>query len=179
LHGVIVKADDQQQVEKTAQADALETELRETKSAQQKARHAALIQQAEDDGKLDADLRAWAEVAPADALDGYLRVAKPTAKTALLESLEASGKLTPGLREWASKLPMRALEEYAAKAPALIPQSEHQPPPDAPDTGLPADVAAAVAKARKDGWKALSAGEKHAVTAHSRPLADRLRGESR
>lgn len=165
--------------QRAAQADALETELRELKTAQQKARHAALIQQAEDDGKLDADLRVWAETAAPDALEGYLRVAKPTAKTALIESLETSGKLTPGLREWAQSLPVRALQEYAAKAPALIPQTEHQPPAEAPDTGLPPDVAAAVAKARKDGWKALSAGEKHAITSHSKPLADRLRGESR
>jgi len=165
--------------QRAAQADALETELSQLKSAQQKARHAALIQQAEDDGKLDADLRVWAETAAPDALEGYLRVAKPAAKTALIESLETSGKLTPGLREWASTLPMRALTEYAAKAPALIPQGSPPPPPDAPETGLPSDVAAAVAKAQSEGWKALSAGEKARIQRHSKPLADRLRGASR
>jgi hypothetical protein len=40
-------------------------------------------------------------------------------------------------------------------------------------------VAAAVAKAQSEGWKALSAGEKARIQRHSKPLADRLRGASR
>lgn len=161
------------------QADALDVELATLKSAAADARRRGLLQQAEDDGKLDADLRAWAETAPADALDGYLRVAKPAAKTALIDSLEASGKLTPALREWATALPMKSLQDFAAKAPVVIPQGSHTPPAESPETGLPADVAALVTKAQAEGWNALKAGEKARVQHHSKPLADRLRAGSR
>jgi hypothetical protein len=40
---------------------------------------------------------------------------------------------------------------------------------------MPAEVAAAVAKARDGGWKTLTAREKHAITQHNATLAQTLR----
>ena len=41
--------------------------------------------------------------------------------------------------------------------------------------GYADDLAAAVGKAQRDGWKSLSSAEKHAVTTHSKTLAAQLR----
>lgn len=106
----------------------------------------------------------------------------------LIEKGRAEGKLTPaqvakaeGDRPagWARRQSPEALEAFLADAPVVIPRGAINPPSDPArgDAQLPVDVAAAVAKARSNGWLSLSATERHEVTAHDAELAQRLASE--
>lgn len=98
-------------------------------------------------------------------------------RDAVIASAKAAGQWAPSLEGFLSGLDLSQLRAWQASAPAVVPQGEVKSPAEEPrsDVQLPADLAAAVGKAQRDGWKSLSSAEKHAVTTHSKTLAAQLR----
>lgn len=98
-------------------------------------------------------------------------------RDAVIASAKAAGQWAPSLEGFLSGLDLSQLRAWQASAPRVVPSGEVTPPAEEPraDVDLPAVVAAAVAKASRDGWKSLSATERHAVTTHSKDLAAQLR----
>lgn len=102
-------------------------------------------------------------------------------RDAIITSAKAAGQWAPSLDAFLSTLSVDQLRAWSTTAPRVVPAGEIQQPggptgPGAQGTGaMPADVAAAVAKARDNGWKTLTPREKHAITQHNATLAQSLR----
>lgn len=121
---------------------------------------------------LSTDLAASreAERAAAAKVEGIEREAELTAA-------KAAGQWSASLEGFLATLSVPQLRTWRASAPRVVPQGEIKAPAEAPraDAELPVDIAALVAKASRDGWKSLTAAERHAVTTHDKALAARLR----
>ena len=98
-------------------------------------------------------------------------------RDAIMSSAKHDGQWAPSLDALLSTLSVDQLRVWQATAPRIVPQGEIQAPtgPSAPTGAMPAEVATSVAKARDNGWKSLSAREKHAITQHNPTLAATLR----
>ena len=122
---------------------------------------------------LSTDLAASreAERAAAAKVDGIEREAELTAA-------KAAGQWSASLEGFLATLSVAQLRTWRASAPRVVPQGEIKAPAEAPraDAQMPAEIGAIVAKAHADGWKSLSAGERHAVQSFDKALAARLRG---
>lgn len=102
-------------------------------------------------------------------------------RASVIEAAKAAGQWTPALEGFLGSLSVPQLRAWRETAPRAVPEGEVKQPVDAPRTqkGQPAAVAAAVQKAERDGWNALSGGEKSAITRHDKALADSLRAAKR
>lgn len=102
-------------------------------------------------------------------------------RNAEIEAAKADRKWTPALDGFLASLSVAQLKTWRASAPVAVPEGEIKPPPEAPATtkGASAKVAALIEKAEKEGWNALSGGEKAAITRHSQEIANSLRATSR
>lgn len=98
-------------------------------------------------------------------------------RDAILTSAKNAGQWTPSLDALLSTLTIDQLRVWSTTAPRVVPAGEIQQPggPAQGSGAMPPEVAAAVAKARDGGWKALTAREKHAITQHNPTLAQNLR----
>lgn len=98
-------------------------------------------------------------------------------RDAVLTSAKASGQWAPSLDAFLATLSVEQLRAWQSTAPRVVPAGEIQAPggPAQAAGAMPADIAAAVAKARDTGWKSLTAREKHAITTHNATLAASLR----
>lgn len=101
-------------------------------------------------------------------------------RASVIEAAKAAGQWTPALEGFLGSLSVPQLRAWRETAPRAVPEGEHKQPDDAPRTqkGQPAAIAAAVQKAEREGWAALSGGEKSAITRHDKALADSLRNAS-
>jgi capsid assembly protease len=133
-------------------------------------KHAAATRTVE---ALTADL--GAANARAQAAEGRVATIE---RDALITSAKAAGQWALSLDPFLSTLSVEQLRAWQTTAPRVVPQGEIQTPagPVAQSAGaMPAEVAAAVAKARDGGWKTLTAREKHAISQHNSTLAQTLR----
>lgn len=98
-------------------------------------------------------------------------------RDAIMSSAKAAGQWAPSLDAFLGTLSVDQLRAWSTTAPRVVPQGEIQAPtgPSAPTGAMPPAVAAAVAKARDNGWKSLTARERHTVTEHNPTLAATLR----
>lgn len=102
-------------------------------------------------------------------------------RASVLEAAKAAGQWTPALDGFLGSLSVAQLRAWRETAPRAVPQGAVHQPEDAPRVtkGAPADVAAAVLKAERDGWNALTGGEKAAITRHDKALSATLRATAR
>lgn len=146
----------------------------------------ALISIARDAEKVEKDLattRATVERLSMDLAAANTRAAEAEKRVegverdAELSAMKAAGQWAPSLEGFLGSLSLEQLRTYRASAPVIVPQGEVKAPAEEPraDSQIPTDLAAIVAKASRDGWKSLSATERHAVTSHDKALASRLR----
>ena len=122
-----------------------------------------------------------------DLSDANARASAATARVeriereGLLGEIKAAGKWSASLDGFLATQSVEQLRAYLASAPRVVPGGAIEPPaaPPSSDAQLPTDVAELAVKATRDGWAALTAREKHAVTTHSKSLAARLRDAKR
>jgi len=122
-----------------------------------------------------------------DLSDANARASAATARVEKIEregvlgEIKAAGKWSASLDGFLATQSVEQLRAYLASAPRVVPGGAIEPPaaPPSSDAQLPTDVAELAAKATRDGWAALTAREKHAVTTHSKSLAARLRDAKR
>ena len=138
-----------------------------------------------------------AKLAAADAtvakLSGDLEVAHAASRAAaeaaekveragLLSTAKAEGKWSASLDGWLASQSIEQLRAWVPVAPRVVPQGEHLPPAEGghrgASSGASAEVSAAILKAEKEGWLALSAAEKGAITRHDPKIADSLRART-
>lgn len=145
----------------------------------------ALISAHRDAAKIEKDLaatRATVEKLSADLAAANERAAaaekriEASERAAVITAAKAAGQWSPSMEGFLDGLSVESLRAWQASAPAVVPLGEIKAPGGAPDAAgsLPAQVAAAVEKARASGWVKLSGREKHAITAHSKELAAEL-----
>ena len=101
-------------------------------------------------------------------------------RDAIITAAKAAGQWAPSLDSFLGTLSVEQLRAWSTTAPRVVPVGEIKGPVDPKGQegaagAMPADVAAAVAKARDGGWKTLTAREKHAITTHNATLAATLR----
>lgn len=123
--------------------------------------------------RLSTDLAASreADLAAQTRIEGIERAAE-------IAAAKAEGKWSPSLESFLGTLSVAQLRTWRASAPRVVPEGEIKAPAEEPrsDAQMPAEIGAIVAKAHADGWKSLSAGERHAVQSFDKTLAARLRG---
>jgi len=98
-------------------------------------------------------------------------------RAAVIEQAKAEGKWTAAQDDFLASLDLERLKKWVATAPAAVPQGEKRPPADAPAAAgqVPGDFAAAITKAQTQGWSALTAREKHAISSRDPKLAASLK----
>lgn len=124
--------------------------------------------------QLSADLAA----ANARASEAANRIEK-IERDAELSAAKAEGKWSASLEAFLTGLSLEQLRTWRASAPRVVPEGEIKAPAEEPraDVEIPSDVAALVAKAQRDGWPALSAGEKDRVARAAPAVAKSLRAK--
>lgn len=99
-------------------------------------------------------------------------------RAAEIDAAKAARQWTPALDGFLGTLSVEQLRAWRATAPAVVPSGEVKAPAAAEngaDKALPPTVAELVARATDKGWGALAPRERHAITAHDKTLAARLR----
>lgn len=99
-------------------------------------------------------------------------------RAAELEAAKAARQWTPALDGFLGTLSVEQLRAWRSTAPAVVPEGEVKAPPLAEsgaDRAMPPTVAELVARATQKGWASLAPGERHAIAAHDKTLAARLR----
>jgi hypothetical protein len=99
-------------------------------------------------------------------------------RAAEIDAAKAARQWTPALDGFLGTLSVEQLRAWRATAPAVVPSGEVKAPAEAPggaEKALPPTVAELVARATDKGWNALAPRERHAITAHDKTLAARLR----
>lgn len=99
-------------------------------------------------------------------------------RAAEIEAAKAARQWTPALDGFLGTLSVEQLRAWRSTAPAVVPEGEVKAPPLAEsgaDRAMPPTVAELVARATQKGWASLAPGERHAIAAHDKTLAARLR----
>lgn len=97
-------------------------------------------------------------------------------RAAEIDAAKAARQWTPALDGFLGTLSVEQLRAWRATAPAVVPSGEVKAPAEAPVSKGPASaIVAALDKAEREGWNALSVAEKSVITRHDKNLADALR----
>jgi hypothetical protein len=98
-------------------------------------------------------------------------------RAAEIEAAKAAGQWTPAHEQFLGTLSVAQLRAWRETAPRAVPEGEKRPPADAPAAAgqVPGDFAAAITKAQTQGWSALTAREKHAISSRDPKLAASLK----